>query len=365
MPSTRTRLLDCISGTESGRGANGSPLLLLDLTLWHKWHKERRTLPQGWGDTVADAARALGTPAWAPFKPWRTEYHEVEVAVEETADQRDITYRVGERTLLARWTRGPDGDWWQTEYPVKTLEDLQAAVEVAADRRYVLDPTGLSDWRAAVDEQGLVPLELPMCPYSDILHTLVGWSHGLTLLMGEGKPLVAEIVASLQKSLAHLVKDLAGLDGDVLLAPDNLDGQYISPRAFKEHLAPSYSATAEVAHRCGRRLVVHVGGPARRLIPLLAQAGVAAVEGVAGAPQGDATLAEAREAAGPAVTLWGGIPQDLLLSEHTDEEFESAVSEAIEEARSDASGRVILGIADRVPVHADIGRLRRLVERLG
>ena len=34
----------------------------------------------------------------------------VEVTTEETGDQRDIIYRVGERTLLARWTVGPDGD---------------------------------------------------------------------------------------------------------------------------------------------------------------------------------------------------------------------------------------------------------------
>jgi hypothetical protein len=191
---------------------------------------------------------------------------------------------------------------------------------------------------------------------------MVGWSEGLTLMLGEGKPLVGQIVASLEEAQAQLAEDLVGLDGDLLLAPDNLDGQYISPRTFKEYLAPGYAATAGVGRRCGKRLVVHVGGPARKLIPLLGQAGVDGIEGIAGPPQSDASLAEARQSAGPDVTLWGGIPQDLLIEEHDEEAFEATVTEAVEQVRADVSGRAILGVADRVPVGAELGRLRRLVE---
>ena len=42
-------------------------------------------------------------------------------------------------------------------------------------------------------------------------------------------------------------------------------------------------------------------------LPLLAEAGVDGVEGIAGPPQSDITLAEARQLAGPGITLWGGI----------------------------------------------------------
>lgn len=360
--SIRDRILDCFSGF--GAGPRQPLRLLLDLTLWHKWHRERHTLPHGW-HSAPDAARALGTAVWAPFKAWRVEYDGVEVSTEQTVAQRDIIYQVRGRMLLARWTLGPDGDWWQTEYPVKTPEDLEAAVEIAAARRYVVDPAGLAAWRASVGEDGVVPLELPMRPYSDVFHTMVGWSEGVVLTMGAGKPLVAQIVASLERALAGLTAQLAGLEGDLLLAPDNLDGQYISPRAFKEYLTPSYAATAEVGRQCGKSLVVHVGGPARRLLPLLQQAGVDAIEGIAGPPQGDASLAEAREVAGPDVTLWGGISQDMLIAEHDEEAFEAAVREALAQAEADASGRVILGVADRVPVDAELGRLRRLVELAG
>ena len=43
----------------TGEGGT-TPLFLPDLTLWHKWHLERGTLPRGWHDfTLPQAARHL------------------------------------------------------------------------------------------------------------------------------------------------------------------------------------------------------------------------------------------------------------------------------------------------------------------
>jgi hypothetical protein len=355
--STRTRILNRFDPSEGDLSPAGP--LLLDLTLWHKWHAARGTLPAGFGSTLLDAHRALGAAIWAPCRPWRVEYDGIAVATAETADRREITYRAGGRELRAVWTIGPDGDWWQTEYPVKTPEDLAFAVDIAAARRYVVNPAGLETWRGAVGDEGVVALELPMQPYSDLLHVFLGWAEGLLLMQGEGKTHVASIVAELEAKLTALAADVAALQGDLLLAADNLDGQYISPRAFKEFMVTSYAATAGIARAAGKPLVVHVGGPAKRLAPLLCQAGVNGIEGIAGPPQGDATLAEARQAAGPDLTLWGGIAQDMLIAEHDDEAFEAAVRDALAQAEGD--GRMLIGVADRVPPDAELGRLRRLV----
>ena len=61
--------------------------------------------------------------------------------------------------------------------------------------------------------------------------------------------------------------------------------------------------------------------------------------------------------------MWGGIPQDLLLSAHGCAAFEAAVRQAVEEALGD--GRTILGVADRVPVDADLERLEALPALIG
>ena len=220
---------------------------LPDLTLWYRWHCERQTLPAAWRDaTLAEIAAALGVAAWLVEKLWRLEHHGVTVIEREAAGERVIRYEAASGVLVARWSVGPDGDWWQAEYPVKTAEDLPAALEVVKARTYVVESANQQISESANGGSALrntqyatrhTPtiraLELPMQPYSDLLHTLFGWGDGLMLMRGEGAEIVQQMLAVLAEKLAGCAGEIAALPGDVLLAPDNLDGQYISPRDFQ------------------------------------------------------------------------------------------------------------------------------------
>ena len=347
----------------SGEGG-GHPLFLPDLTLWYDWHHSRGTLPEKWqGYSLPQVARALGLPVWRVARPWRVETPGVQIVTMEQDGTRTVRSETSTGTLVARWRlMGHNGDWWQTEYPVKSKADLAAALELVKARTYLLDPDRLVSLEATVGDDGVLAIEIPRRPYSDVLHEFLGWSEGLLLL---GEPAVDEIIAVLESKLQALVQAIAELPGRLVLAPDNLDGQFIPPAIFRAHLADSYQLTAEALHEHGKRLVVHVGGPIRHLLAALAEAGLDGVEGVCGPPQGDVTLAQAREIVGTALTLWGGIPQDFVHDTHVRDEFEAAVVAAGQEAMGDS--RMILGVADRVPVDADLSRIEAitgLVERV-
>ncbi len=132
-----------MSLVELVRGASGAKTILPylpDLTLWHKWHQGRGTLPEAWrGYSLAQVAEALGVSAWIVEHPWRVEHTGIAVTTEKVQGERIIRYETSAGTLTARWSLGPDGDWWQTEYPIKTVEDLAAAREVVAARKYVVE----------------------------------------------------------------------------------------------------------------------------------------------------------------------------------------------------------------------------------
>ncbi len=349
----------------SGEG-DGPPPYLPDLSLWYAWHRRQKTLPEEWQDySLPQVARAMNVPVWLPVRPWRIEYDaEIQVSVDRSDDARAVHYQTQAGSLVARWTRGPDSDWWQTKHLVQDTADLPAAKGLAESLNYLIEPAALAGLRETVGDDGVLALELPRRPYSDLLHDYVGWGQGLLLLMGAEKVALMEIHDILETKLQELVTEIVKLPGDLLLSPDNLDGQYISPRIFWDRWANSYATTADLARPHELPLVVHAGGPCRRLLPLLASAGVAAVEGVAGPPQADVTLAQARAEAGPTLTLWGGIPQDLLIPPRSVEQFEAGVVQAAREAATDP--RAILGVADRVPTTADLGRLTSipaLIER--
>jgi hypothetical protein len=335
----------------------GPPVFMPDLTLWYPWHKARGTLPEECrNQTMVQVAQALGAPAWTVERPWRIETVGLDIAIEEKENERIVRYEAPDGTLTERWALGPDGDWWQLEYPVKELGDLPAARAVIEARTYELDARGAAATASEIGDAGIPALEIPMTPYSDMLHTLLGWGEGLLLLSGEGRELLMQMLAVMEDKRQEVVSQVAALPGTIVLAPDNLDGRYLSPGDFRTHFSGSYRRTADVLHGNGKYLVVHAGGPFKHLLPMMADAGVDGIEGISGPPHGDATIKEAREAAGPELTLWGGIPQDFLVKTYSEEQFERAVREAARQATGDS--RVILGIADRVPVDAEFVRIK-------
>jgi hypothetical protein len=297
----------------------------------------------------------MGVPIWFPVRPWRLESEGVEIEITRQQDERLVYWQAPSGQLRARWILGPDGDWWQTEYPVKGRADLQAALEAIEARRYVLEPAALEQAELLVDHDGIVALEIPRRPYSDLLHEFLGWSEGLMLL---AEPEVEQALHCLEEKLQLLVAKVADLPGDMVLSPDNLDGQFISPRMFKKHLAGSYRETTKALHAAGKHVLVHVGGPIRHLVQPLAEAGIDGIEGIAGPPQSNVTLYEAREISGPDLTLWGGIAQDMLDSTYDQDMFLAAVAQAVREAGKDS--RMILGVADKIPVNASLDRLKAL-----
>ena len=340
----------------------GSPLFVPDLTLWYEWHHREGTLPAEWqGLSMAAIARRLGAPIWQPVRPWRTDMPGIRRELTEQDGRRTLCYQTPAGDLTAEWTLGPDGDWWQEKHLVTDKDDLPAALLLAEAMEYRLETAALAGLENEVGDDGVLVLELPRRPYSDLLHDFVGWGEGILMLAGKSKDRLMAIHDILDAKLQTLAAQVAKLPGRVVLSPDNLDGQYISPKVFQQTLTPSYAATAEQLHAHDKLLVVHAGGPSRRLLPLLADAGVDCVEGIAGPPQADATLVEAREAAGPKLVLWGGLPQGYVMRERRPEQFEAALEQALADAK--AAEPCLLGVADRVPTMADMDRLKIIVER--
>jgi hypothetical protein len=341
--------------------APSRPLFMPDLGLWFEWHSKRKTLPEAHqGSSLADVASALNCPAWVVHTPWQLEHDGVDVTREKSATQRVVRYHTKSKILSEVWSLGPDGDWWQTEYPVKDEDDLDAADEIVNAMRYRV---GSSKRLEAESNPGVIDvIQLPKTPYSDMLHTMLGWSDGLMLMMSEEDRLT-ELLGVMEGKRNELIQKLAAeFSGSFFLAPDNLDGQFIPPAAFRKYLQPSYQKIRETLDRGDNYLWVHIGGISKHLLALLADSGIDGLTGISGPPQSDAPLPDARETTGPNITLWGGIPQDYVMPQHD----LSVLIESVEAAKAFAAtdNRTILGIADHVPVEAEFSRLEEISNRI-
>ena len=348
----RERILAKLKGSDDPR-----PIFLPDLTLWYEFHEKNGTLPAPWSNlTLSEVARDLGVPIWTYSATERILSPQVNVVTTENSGERVITAETSAGILTARWIVGPDGAMWQTEYPVKEAADLDAVLELAAARSYVINPDH-DRLMAEVGNDGIVAIEIPRRPLSDLLHEYLGWDEGLMLFFEAGDK-ISEIVGILEETLQTFVQSLAHVPGELAYSLDNLDGQFISPKLYQGHMAASYRRTSELLHAHSKQFMVHIGGPIRHLAKPLADAGIDALEGIAGPPQGDLLPVDMRELVGPDCVLWGGIAQDFLLNTHAEKDFIDAVQEAVQAAQNDS--RFIIGVADRVPVDADLTRLEAL-----
>jgi hypothetical protein len=254
---------------------------------------------------------------------------------------------------------GPDGDYWQVEYPAKTVDHLRVVRDYAEALRYEIDLDELATVTRMVGDDGVVAVELPAHGFQTLLLEFLGFSDGL-MLLAEAPEEIEAIVGALRRARSDLLGRLCDVGNPIFYSPDNLDGQFVSPGLFDAYLADDYSQTVADLETAGKHLIVHAGGPIAPLAEAVARTGVHCVAGVAGPPQADLELAAAREKMGESVVLWGGIPQDFLLPETPESELDASVRAALDQARRDP--RIIIGIADHVPPEMERNRMERVVE---
>jgi hypothetical protein len=342
---------------------------LPDLSLWYDWHASRGTLPADLeGKSLSGVAAELDVRGWIPYAPWRADFPDLEVSLVRGDKEIARTVRTSKGRLTSRWVLGPDGDWWQSEYPVKTADDLDAAYEYCRNKTY--RPEGKISWAGAGAEPGkdILAIKLPQQPFSDVLHDLLGFDEGIIILMQEGER-IAELTEELARSYTELLSSLISLvdeidsgspdaeKGEIIFySPDNLDANFISPPFFDSLLREGYEATLRRLHEADYGLAVHIGGYVKPLLAGLGELGIDILQGISGPPQSDAALCEARERTGTKPLLWGGIPQDLVLAAAEEKALDECLRELDEVCAKD--GRIVAGISDKVPVEADLEKLR-------
>lgn len=237
-------------------GAEDDTLLFLpNLTLWYGWHHRHGTLPVDWQDlTLSQICAELGVPVWESVRPYEIEWGAVRVERHESEQHREIRYCLGTDTLVERWQLGPDGDWWQVEYPVKSHADLAVLLKMVRERSYRWLPERLEPVLEAVGEAGTVAALLPRRPFAQLLLEWLGWSEGLMLLF-DAEMAAQQILRLLEEQVASVEERAAQLPVEIIVSPDNLDAQFISPGFFARYLSDSYRRAAARFHKAGKYLI--------------------------------------------------------------------------------------------------------------
>jgi len=99
---------------------------------------------------------------------------------------------------------------------------------------------------------------------------------------------------------------------DAVYLSENTSTTLISPEQYRRYCAPVIGEYADIARQAGKRLVLHMCGYLKDLLPELAKIPVAAFEAFTSPPAGNTRLADGR-AACPSMCLIGGTNATLWL----------------------------------------------------
>jgi hypothetical protein len=232
--------------------------------------------------------------------------------------------------LTAVTSRNPDTNTvWTVKYPVESLEDIEKIRSVPWELPPKLSPPDLSDLPDDFERRGIVRGGVSS-PFVCV-GGMMPYQYFLALCGTE-----LELMKELTEQCCERIADVLG----VLLSEENIEYMWIggcewltppmaSPRLYEELVQPYEEIVIGHIHAAGGLAHVHCHGKVRETLELVIQRGGDLFEPVEPAPDGDITMAEAKERAAGRITLAGNIEARVLENEDADT-VEVAVRAAFE-----------------------------------
>jgi hypothetical protein len=154
----------------------------------------------------------------------------------------------------------------------------------------------------------------------------------------------------------------ANSPADIILSGANYDQSITPPDFFKKYIAPDLEKQSKILHDKGKYLLTHTDGENAGLLELYLQTEIDIADSICPAPITSLTLKETREVFGGKITIWGGIPFNIVLEDSmSDYDFERFLDMTL--ASIGNGDHIILSIADTTPPGAKFDRILKIAQK--
>lgn len=253
---------------------------------------------------------------------------------------------------------------WISQHILKKPEDYEVVGSIFDNIRLLPDFVDFIPWKQSIGEDGVAVAYVggagsPMHHIQKYLLDDTAFHYHYHDFPKEMRAL-SEKIAGLYAQALEIVADSPA---DAVLWGANFDEMITYPPFFEHEIMPWIRKNADTLQRKGKVLVCHCDGENLGLMDLIKESGLHVAEAVCPAPMTKVKIEDYYRRWGDKVTIFGGIPSNLLLAESTtDAEFEAYLDHLFQAV---APGkRLILGVADTTPPNAVFDRLVRIGERV-
>ena len=243
--------------------------------------------------------RAVGGDVLCRCHMHRTEHPRVPVAEHVDADTRTIEYRTPFGTLCEVRRAGRI-----LERQVKELADYDALRYVCENQQITVDETRYADAVAQVGDAGIITASVGPTPVQRLLQFEMGVEGFVYHLADHPRELEALMDAMHAKDL-EFYRQIAASPAEYVMIYENTSTTMISPAIYEQYSLGHVRGFVDAMHEQGKIAIVHMCGKIDKLLHLIRQTGLDAVDCLTPAPTGDVDFAEAFRVLGDGVTIHG------------------------------------------------------------
>lgn len=201
---------------------------------------------------------------------------------------------------------------WITKFPFRDKADYEKIEFIYNSTKHVPINEEYIKIDSIIGNEGLVMLNGGRSPFSLMLFSLMGYEKCYIEYHSNRKRFLKFFDFLYHKSREQYM--LASKSSAIIVwCPDNITSGLIPPYIFKDYFIPFYNDVAEILHKSGKVLAVHMDGTLKTLVDLIKETKIDIIEAFTPPPMGDLRVSEARKKWQDKV-LWINFPGTLIAS---------------------------------------------------
>ena len=339
------------------------------MEIWYAACNRTGTMPRQWqGQSLRQIERALGvgTPARGG-RVYETHTDGVDVTVSREGSRHITEYHTPVGSVRQVRDNSDEGaelglPGLCTEHVLKGPSDYRVWEWIVQQRTYSPAYDAYRAYDADIGGDGLPMVGAGGNPFYDFLQDLAGYNNAYYQLADHPREIEHLLAVMTEVQREQLWPIVADSPAKLLINGAHLSSQLTPPPVFEKYILPYYDEFMPLMHAAGKKVAMHADADATAILALIERAGWDMVECFVTAPMVPLTLANAREAWGDRVIIWGGLPCVMLEPHVKEEDFRQYVRGILDAvAPGDA---FILGVADNVMPTSLIDRIAWVSEQV-
>jgi len=294
----------------------------------------------------------------------------IDIEVKREGDYTTVTYHtpvgsVSTKTMYSdEMRRAGASITWIEEHVIKRPEDYKVVGYLFENLTLVPSFERFRAWQKYVGEDGVpgTMIGLACSPMHHIQKEFLD-ATDFYFHYNDCQTEMRALSESVGNFFEQGLRIIADSPAELVLWGANVDDMITYPEYFEKEITPWIRKASATLGEKGKVAVVHCDGENFGLMDLIRDSGMNVAEAICPFPMTKVTIEEYYRRWSDKLTIFGGIPSNMVLAESaTDEEFEAYLDHLFKVI---APGkRFVLGIADTTPPNAVFERLIRIGERV-